>query len=87
MKYDLDILVPVFREEGNISKTLEEIFKVLKLNYRILIIYDYDEDPTLEVITKKFKNDSYKPQQKFGGHTECFKISSLILSHFPKNNS
>ena len=57
MKYDLDILVPVFREEGNISKTLEEIFKVLKINYRILIVYDYDEDPTLEVITKKFKND------------------------------
>lgn len=57
MKYDLDILVPVFREEENISKTLEEIFKVLKINYRILIIYDYDEDPTLEVITKKFKND------------------------------
>lgn len=57
MKYDLDILVPVFKEEGNISKTLEEISKVLKINYRILIIYDYDEDPTLEVITKKFKND------------------------------
>ena len=57
MKYDLDIIVPVFREEGNISKTLEEISKVLKINYRILIIYDYDEDPTLEVINKKFKND------------------------------
>ena len=36
---------------------------------------------------KKFEHDSYKPQQKFGGHTECFKISSLILQDFPKNNS
>ena len=36
---------------------------------------------------EKFKHDSYKPKQKFGGHTECFKISSLILSDFPKNNS
>ena len=35
----------------------------------------------------KFKHDSYKPQQKFGGHTECFEISSLILRDFPKNNS
>ena len=38
MKFDLDILVPVFREEGNISKTLEEISKVLKINYRIFIM-------------------------------------------------
>ena len=36
---------------------------------------------------KKYENDSYKPKQKFGGHTECFKISSLILQDFPKNNS
>jgi hypothetical protein len=36
---------------------------------------------------EKFKHDSYKPKQKFGGHTECFEISSLILSHFPKKSS
>lgn len=36
---------------------------------------------------KKFEHDSYKPLQKFGGHTECFKISSLILLDFPKNSS
>ena len=36
---------------------------------------------------EKFKDDSYSPSQKLGGHTEWFKISSLILSHFPKNNS
>ena len=36
---------------------------------------------------KKFKHDSYSPKQKFGGHTECFKISSLILREFPKNSS
>ena len=36
---------------------------------------------------EKFKHESYKPKQKFGGHTECFEISSLILSHFPKKSS
>jgi hypothetical protein len=35
----------------------------------------------------KYKHDSYAPKIKFGGHTECFKISSLILQDFPKNNS
>lgn len=34
-----------------------------------------------------YKNDSYKPKVKFGGHTECFEISSLILQDFPKNSS
>ena len=36
---------------------------------------------------EKFKHDKYKLKVKFGGHTECFKISSLILREFPKNSS
>ena len=50
MKYDLDIIVPVFREEGNILKTIEEIFKISEINFRILVVYDFDEDPTIKVI-------------------------------------
>jgi len=38
MNYDLDIIVPVFKEEGNISKTLEEIYKRLILPFYILVI-------------------------------------------------
>ena len=34
-----------------------------------------------------YEDDKYEPKIKFGGHTECFKIDSLILSDFPKNNS
>ena len=36
---------------------------------------------------EEFKDDRHYPAEKFGGHTECFKINSKILSHFPKNNS
>ena len=54
MKYDLDIIVPVFREEGNISKTIEEIFKISEMNFRILVVYDFDEDPTIQVIKNNF---------------------------------
>ena len=54
MKYDLDIIVPVFREEGNISKTIEEIFKIPEINFRILVVYDFDEDPTIQVIKNNF---------------------------------
>ena len=36
---------------------------------------------------EKFKHDKYQPKIKFGGHTECFEITSLILRDFPKNKS
>ena len=54
MKYDLDIIIPVFREEGNISKTIEEIFKISEINFRLLVVYDFDEDPTIQVIKNNF---------------------------------
>ena len=57
MNYDLDIIIPVFREEGNILKTLEEISKNLKINFRILVIYDFEDDPTLQVIKKNFEKN------------------------------
>ena len=34
-----------------------------------------------------YQDDKYEPKIKFGGHTECFKINSLILQDFPKNSS
>ena len=34
-----------------------------------------------------YEDDKYEPKIKFGGHTECFKIDSLILQDFPKNSS
>lgn len=55
MNYDLDIIVPVFNEEDNIYKTIDEIFKRLKINFRLLVIYDYDDDPTIEIVSKNFK--------------------------------
>ena len=30
---------------------------IVKYNYKILICYDYDEDPTLRIIKKNFTND------------------------------
>ena len=54
MQYDLEIVVPVFHEEGNILKTLKKILEKVKLNYRIIVVYDYSEDPTLKVIKDNF---------------------------------
>ena len=57
MKYDLEIVVPVFHEERNIVETLESIIQKIKLNFRILVVYDYPEDPTLNEIKKNINDD------------------------------
>jgi glycosyltransferase involved in cell wall biosynthesis len=56
-KNELDILIPVFNEGGTIIKTIKNILSVVKCNYKMLICYDYDEDPTLGIIRENFPND------------------------------
>ena len=36
---------------------------------------------------EKYKHEKFVPKIKFGGWTECFEITSLILQDFPKNSS
>ena len=57
-KNELDILIPVFNESENIVETLKNILSTVECNYRILICYDYNEDPTLNIIKKNFSQNS-----------------------------
>ena len=57
-KNKLDILIPVFNEDKIIVKTLENILSTVKINHRILICYDFDEDQTLKIIRENFPNNS-----------------------------
>ena len=54
----IDILIPVFNENETIIETLKNIFSTVKCNYRILICYDYEEDPTIKIIKKNFTDNS-----------------------------
>ena len=54
----LDILIPVFNEDETIVKTIENIFSSVKYDYKIIICYDYDEDPTLKIIKESFPHNS-----------------------------
>ena len=58
MSKKLDVLIPVFNEDQEIIKTLEHLLDNVKCNYDLNICYDYDEDPTLVIIKKKFPNNS-----------------------------
>ena len=57
MTYDLEIVIPVFNEEHNIVETLNNILNKIDLNFRILVIYDFEEDPTVETVKQNI-NDS-----------------------------
>jgi glycosyltransferase involved in cell wall biosynthesis len=55
----ISILIPVYNEGKNIGLTLAEIEGRVKTPYKILIVYDFDEDDTLPVIKGSVdKNDS-----------------------------
>ena len=56
-KNEIDILIPVFNENETIVKTLKNILAVVKYNYKILICYDYEEDPTLKIIKDNFPSN------------------------------
>jgi dolichol-phosphate mannosyltransferase len=57
-KSEIDILVPVFNENETIVRTLKNIISSIKYNYRIIICFDYNEDPTLDIIKKNFPENS-----------------------------
>ena len=57
-KNELDILIPVYNENEIIVKTIKNILSAIKYDSRILICYDYDEDPTLQIINQNFSKNS-----------------------------
>ncbi len=60
MKNKLDIIIPVFNEEKIILELLSNLSKSIKCEFRILICYDYDEDPTLkEISNSNIDNQKY----------------------------
>jgi glycosyltransferase involved in cell wall biosynthesis len=55
-KIPLGIIIPVYNEAENISKTLTTIEERIKTPHRIYIVYDFDEDNTLPVAKEFLKN-------------------------------
>ena len=52
------ILIPVFNENETIVETVKNIFQNVSHNYEILICYDFDEDNTLDILKKNFRDNS-----------------------------
>ena len=50
MTAEIDFVMPVYNEGGNIRQALEEIYSRVDRPKRVLIVYDFDEDDTLPVV-------------------------------------
>lgn len=53
---ELDIVVPVYNEGAQIVKLLESLRKNVKIPFRVLLCYDFDEDNTLPAVA------AYQPE-------------------------
>jgi len=79
MKYQLEIIIPVYYEQDNIAETITNILKKIKINYRILIIYDLDDDPTIKVINNNFNNEKiFIIKNKYKGLNGAMKTAIAI---------
>ena len=47
---ELDIVIPVYNEAANIISVLDSFHRQVKASYRVLIVYDFDEDDTLPAV-------------------------------------
>ena len=76
MKYQLEIIIPVYYEQDNIYETISNILKIIKTNYRLTIVFDFDNDPTLNVIKENFDNDRiFLVKNKYSGLNGAMKTA------------
>jgi dolichol-phosphate mannosyltransferase len=67
---ELDILIPVYNEGGNILSTLQALADQVRSCYRVLICYDFEEDNTLAAIRQHggFTNIEFVRNRDRGPH-------------------
>jgi dolichol-phosphate mannosyltransferase len=46
----LDIIIPVYHEEGTIERDLDIVQEKVTVEHRVVVVSDYDKDPTLPVV-------------------------------------
>lgn len=56
----LALIVPVYNEQDNILKLIAKINESIKIPVKLYVIYDYDEDPTLEAVRNNVHTQRYE---------------------------
>ncbi len=55
--HTLHIVVPVYNEAENFPRLYEELSKKIHTPYKLIVVYDFDEDTTVPVVKKYLKKD------------------------------
>ena len=55
----LDIVLPVYHEQENLPKAIAQIERWVPPPYRVLVVYDYEEDPTVPVARELSRTRPY----------------------------
>ncbi len=50
MPAEVDFVMPVYNEGANVGRALEEIYRLVPIEKRVLVVYDFDEDDTVPVV-------------------------------------
>jgi len=79
--FELTLIVPVYEEEENIVPFLKEVIGKVKIPHKVLIIYDRDEDSTLN---KRKEAKSVHPNIAFVKNTYGTGIISALKTGFAK---
>lgn len=62
----LAIVIPVYNEGDNILSTLDSIYSQVKTEKNVYIVYDFDEDATLNALKKKTYQNLFLMKNKYG---------------------
>ena len=75
MKFDLDIIIPVFNEGKKINKLYDLFNQKLNINFRLIVCYDYEDDNTLKNIKqiKDIKKQIFLVKNNSVGPNEAIK--------------
>lgn len=80
-KIDLSIIIPVYNEDESAELMLNIFFLYLKLNIEIIIVYDFEEDTTVEIVRKlqkKYNNIKIIKNESIGAKNAI--LSGLKVS-------
>ncbi|HJX84588.1 MAG TPA: glycosyltransferase family 2 protein [Candidatus Angelobacter sp.] len=79
----LDIVIPVYNEGGNILRTLQGLTDHVQARYRVLICYDFEEDDTLSAVREHggLANLEFVKNRGRGAHQAI--MTGFQYSHAP----
>lgn len=77
----LSLIVPVYNEAANITKLVDKASREIKFPYRLIIIYDFDQDNTIPIV-KKLQKKYFQIELVKNSHGSSKGVINAIITGF-----